>query len=129
MGLSVTRGPVVINFSVLPPEINSTRLFSGAGSAPMLAAAAAWDGFADEPGSAASSLSFVSLARRAGGLSCAGRRGGVGRVRGGGAGGGVHLVVGGGRGGGGGGEGAAGAGGAGGGRRGAYERGEVEAGY
>jgi PPE-repeat protein len=51
---------VVVNFSVLPPEINSTRLFSGAGSAPMLAAAAAWNGLADELGSAASSFSSVT---------------------------------------------------------------------
>ncbi|WP_263988612.1 PPE family protein, partial [Mycobacterium conspicuum] len=32
-----------MNFSVLPPEINSLRMFSGAGSGPTLAAAAAWD--------------------------------------------------------------------------------------
>ncbi|KCI80502.1 hypothetical protein W008_04106, partial [Mycobacterium tuberculosis TB_RSA98] len=30
---------VVVNFSVLPPEINSGRMFFGAGSGPMLAAA------------------------------------------------------------------------------------------
>ncbi|SON62805.1 putative PPE family protein PPE42 [Mycobacterium simulans] len=33
-----------MNYSVLPPEINSLRMFSGAGSAPMLEAAVAWDG-------------------------------------------------------------------------------------
>ncbi len=49
-----------MNFSVLPPEINSTRLFSGAGSAPMLAAAAAWTGLADELATAASSFSSVT---------------------------------------------------------------------
>ncbi|MXI71719.1 PPE domain-containing protein, partial [Mycobacterium tuberculosis] len=27
-----------MNYSVLPPEINSLRMFTGAGSAPMLAA-------------------------------------------------------------------------------------------
>src|SRR3954463_12307284 len=32
----------VVNFSVLPPEINSLLMFSGAGSGPMLDAAAAW---------------------------------------------------------------------------------------
>ncbi|WP_159373671.1 PPE domain-containing protein, partial [Mycobacterium tuberculosis] len=37
-----------MNFSVLPPEINSGRMFFGAGSGPMLAAAAAWDGLAAE---------------------------------------------------------------------------------
>lgn len=36
----------MVNFSVLPPEINSGRMFFGAGSGPMLAAAAAWDGMA-----------------------------------------------------------------------------------
>ena len=37
-----------MNFSVLPPEINSARIFSGAGSGPMLEAAAAWDALANE---------------------------------------------------------------------------------
>jgi PPE-repeat protein len=49
-----------MNFSVLPPEVNSARLFSGAGSAPMLAASAAWNGLADELTSAASSFSSVT---------------------------------------------------------------------
>ncbi len=49
-----------MNFSVLPPEVNSARMFSGAGSAPMLAAAAAWNGLADELSSAASSFSAVT---------------------------------------------------------------------
>ncbi|BBX96406.1 hypothetical protein MLAC_17000 [Mycobacterium lacus] len=49
-----------MNFSVLPPEVNSARLFSGAGSAPMLAAAAAWNGLADELSAAASSFSSVT---------------------------------------------------------------------
>ena len=50
-----------MNFSVLPPEINSLRMFSGAGSGPMLAAAAAWEGLAAELGSAAESFSSVTL--------------------------------------------------------------------
>ncbi|WP_373156093.1 PPE domain-containing protein, partial [Mycobacterium marinum] len=33
-----------MNFSIFPPEINSLRMFTGAGSAPMLQAAAAWEG-------------------------------------------------------------------------------------
>ncbi|KAA1241007.1 PPE family protein, partial [Mycobacterium simiae] len=45
---------------MLPPEINSLRMFSGAGSAPMLQAAAAWDGLAAELGAAASSFSSVT---------------------------------------------------------------------
>lgn len=49
-----------MNYSVLAPEINSARMFSGAGSAPMLTAAAAWDGLASELGSAASSFSSIT---------------------------------------------------------------------
>ncbi|MCV6985413.1 PPE family protein, partial [Mycobacterium shinjukuense] len=49
-----------MNFSVLPPEVNSLRMFSGAGSAPMLAAAAAWEGLAAELGSAADSFASVT---------------------------------------------------------------------
>jgi PPE-repeat protein len=37
-----------IDFGALPPEINSGRIYSGPGSAPLLAAAAAWDGLASE---------------------------------------------------------------------------------
>ena len=57
---AVREGTVAMNFSVLPPEVNSARMFSGAGSAPMLNAAAAWDGLASELGSAASSFSSVT---------------------------------------------------------------------
>jgi PPE-repeat protein len=49
-----------MNFSVLPPEINSVRIFAGAGSAPMLEAAAAWDGLAGGLASAAASFSSVT---------------------------------------------------------------------
>ena len=49
-----------MNFFVLPPEINSLRMFAGAGSEPMLLAASAWDGLASELGSAASSFSSVT---------------------------------------------------------------------
>jgi PPE-repeat protein len=37
-----------MDFGALRPEINSGRMYSGPGSGPMLAAAAAWDGLADE---------------------------------------------------------------------------------
>ncbi|WP_205872954.1 PPE family protein [Mycobacterium camsae] len=37
-----------MDFGVLPPEINSLRMYSGPGSAPLLAAMAAWDGVASE---------------------------------------------------------------------------------
>ncbi len=49
-----------MNFSIFPPEINSSLIFSGAGSSPMLAAATAWDGLASELGSAADSFSSVT---------------------------------------------------------------------
>jgi PPE-repeat protein len=49
-----------MSFLVLPPEINSLRMFSGAGSGPILAAAAAWDGLASELESAANSFSSVT---------------------------------------------------------------------
>jgi PPE-repeat protein len=50
-----------MSFMTLPPEINSLLIFSGAGSAPILEAAAAWDGLAAELlGSAASSFGSVT---------------------------------------------------------------------
>jgi PPE-repeat protein len=49
-----------MNFLMLPPEINSALIFLGAGPGPMLAAAAAWDGLAEEFGSAASSFGSVT---------------------------------------------------------------------
>ncbi|WP_142276808.1 PPE family protein, partial [Mycobacterium persicum] len=49
-----------MNFLVLPPEINSARMFSGAGSAPMLEAAAAWNALASELDSAAESFSSMT---------------------------------------------------------------------
>jgi PPE-repeat protein len=38
----------MLDFAQLPPEINSALMYSGPGSAPMLTAAAAWDGLAAE---------------------------------------------------------------------------------
>lgn len=38
----------MLHFGALPPETNSGRLYSGPGSAPMLAAAAAWDAVSNE---------------------------------------------------------------------------------
>lgn len=49
-----------MSFLTSPPEIISSLLFSGAGSAPMLAAAASWDGLATELGTAAQSFSSVT---------------------------------------------------------------------
>jgi PPE-repeat protein len=49
----------MIDYAVLPPEINSARMYSGAGSSPMLAAGAAWSQLATEMRSAAASYSSV----------------------------------------------------------------------
>ncbi|ORV96979.1 PPE family protein [Mycobacterium kyorinense] len=46
-------------FAALPPEINSGRMYAGAGSGSLLAAAAAWDGLAAELRSTAASYSSV----------------------------------------------------------------------
>jgi PPE-repeat protein len=45
----------MLDFGALPPEINSGRMYVGAGAGPMLAAAAAWDSLAADLQSAASS--------------------------------------------------------------------------
>ncbi|MEO6792210.1 MAG: PPE family protein [Mycobacterium sp.] len=37
-----------MDFGALPPEINSARMYAGAGAAPMMAAAAAWNGLGAE---------------------------------------------------------------------------------
>jgi PPE-repeat protein len=44
-----------MDFGIYPPEINSGRMYAGPGSGPMLAAAQAWGGLADELYTAASS--------------------------------------------------------------------------
>lgn len=38
----------MLDYGALPPEINSVRMYSGPGSGPMMAAAAAWDTLANE---------------------------------------------------------------------------------
>ena len=38
----------MLDFGALPPEVNSGRIYSGPGSAPLLAAATAWDALASE---------------------------------------------------------------------------------
>jgi PPE-repeat protein len=48
-----------MDFAMLPPEINSGRMYGGPGSGPMLAAAAAWNGLATQLESAASSYRSV----------------------------------------------------------------------
>jgi PPE-repeat protein len=48
-----------MDFGALPPEINSSRMYSGPGSGPMLESAAAWENVAAELYSAAASYSSV----------------------------------------------------------------------
>jgi PPE-repeat protein len=48
-----------MDFAVLPPEINSGRMYAGPGSGSMMTAAVAWDGLAAELRSAAASYSSV----------------------------------------------------------------------
>src|ERR1700739_1089009 len=51
----------MLDFGALPPEFNSGRMYVGAGSGPMLAAASAWDELATElQATAASSRSTIS---------------------------------------------------------------------
>ena len=48
-----------MDFGILPPEVNSARMYAGPGSESMMAAAAAWDGVAAELSSAAASYASV----------------------------------------------------------------------
>ncbi|ORW04797.1 PPE family protein [Mycobacterium kyorinense] len=48
-----------MDFGALPPEINSARMYAGAGAGPLLAAASAWDGLAAELRSTAASYQSV----------------------------------------------------------------------
>jgi PPE-repeat protein len=49
----------MLDYAALPPEINSARMYSGSGSAPMLSAAAAWKTMAAEMHSAAANYGSV----------------------------------------------------------------------
>jgi PPE-repeat protein len=48
-----------MDFGMYPPEINSARMYAGPGSGPMLAAAQAWGGLADEMYTAATAYQSV----------------------------------------------------------------------
>jgi PPE-repeat protein len=48
-----------LDFGTLPPEVNSARMYAGAGSGPMMAAASAWNGLAAELRSTAMSYGSV----------------------------------------------------------------------
>ena len=56
----------MFDFGALPPEVNSGRMYIGAGSEPLLAAAAAWDELAAELQSAAASYSSTVQSLTAG---------------------------------------------------------------
>nr|WP_286167794.1 PPE family protein [Mycolicibacter senuensis] len=49
----------MIDYGALPPEINSARMYAGAGSGPMLAAGAAWDVLAEELSLTAAALDMT----------------------------------------------------------------------
>src|SRR5438270_6286963 len=50
---------MTIDFGALPPEINSTRMYTGPGAGPMMAAAAAWNNLAAELNSTATAAHSV----------------------------------------------------------------------
>jgi PPE-repeat protein len=50
---------MVLDFAWLPPEINSARIFAGAGSGPLHVAASAWEGLAQDLASSAASFESV----------------------------------------------------------------------
>lgn len=55
-------GPGLLSdFAALPPEINSGRMYSGPGSGPLMAAAAAWNRLADDLETAATAYSSLIL--------------------------------------------------------------------
>ena len=55
---------MVFNFGALPPEINSGRIYAGPGSAPLIAAATAWDALARELQTTTRPLSLPASPRR-----------------------------------------------------------------
>jgi PPE-repeat protein len=50
---------MVFDFAALPPEVNSARMYTGAGSGPMMAAAAAWNNTAAELSTTAAACQSV----------------------------------------------------------------------
>jgi PPE-repeat protein len=58
-----------MDFGIYAPEINSARMYAGPGSAPMLAAAEAWQSLAAELHSAANSYQSVVSGLSAGSWS------------------------------------------------------------
>lgn len=56
----LTRRTSAVDFAMLPPEINSGRMYSGPGSGPMLAAASAWDNLAADLHATAASYEGIT---------------------------------------------------------------------
>jgi PPE-repeat protein len=54
-----TVGGWLVDYAALPPEVNSGRMYAGAGVGPLVAASAAWDALAAELSSAATSYRTV----------------------------------------------------------------------
>lgn len=59
--IEINRGIGKMDFGALPPEINSTRMYAGAGAAPLMAAGATWNGLAVELSTTASSVESVIM--------------------------------------------------------------------
>ncbi len=57
---------MVLDFAWLPPEVNSARIFAGAGSGPLHVAATAWDGLAQDLQASAASFDSVIVGLTAG---------------------------------------------------------------
>src|SRR5271156_3884154 len=57
--MPTTRGRVAMDFAMLPPEVNSARMYAGVGSGPMLAAGEAWNRLAAELRAVANSYHSV----------------------------------------------------------------------
>ncbi len=57
---------MVLDFAWLPPEINSARIFAGAGSGPLHVASVAWEGLAQDLQTSAASFGSVITALTAG---------------------------------------------------------------
>src|SRR5262249_47279340 len=57
---------MVLEFAWLPPEINSSRIFSGAGSGTLHSAATAWDGLGQDLAASAASFQSVIVGLTAG---------------------------------------------------------------
>ncbi|OBK26348.1 PPE domain-containing protein [Mycobacterium asiaticum] len=50
-----------MSFAALPPELNSAQIYAGAGTGPLLSAAASWDGLAAEWSAGARSFSATGV--------------------------------------------------------------------